>query len=98
MSSYDIPRLLKQPNERRVYTFDFSKNMTEDEAIAMINSFTASPSGLTIDQIVASGKQAQARIAGGASGTTYKITVQITTDSAAANILEGEANLFVRDI
>ena len=95
----DIPILEKQPAESRIFTFDFSANMADDESIASINSFTDSPTAeLTISEQSYSGKQVQARIAGGTADTVYKLTIVVTTDNTpTGNILEGEANLFVRD-
>jgi len=94
--SYAIPRLDKQPAESRLYTFDFSQLMLTGETVATIDSFTATPSGLTLGTAVASGQRVQNRISAGVTNTQYKITVVVTT--SLGNVLEGEANLFVRDI
>lgn len=94
--SYDVPKLIKQPSESRLYTFDFAANMGASESIVSVDSFTAAPSGLTLGSAAISGKRVQNRISGGTANTNYKITVVVTTD--AGNTLEGEANLFVRDI
>lgn len=93
--SYDLPYLEKQPVESRVYTFDFTPNMTESESITAITSLTAAPVGLTISGQVFSGKKVQARVAAGVDGTQYKFTVVVATDDG--NTLSMEANLLVRD-
>ena len=93
--TYDIPRATKQPSESRRYTFDFSKNMGVNDTIASVDSFTVSPSGPTLGSPVISGKQVQARVSGGTSGTQYKLTMVVTT--SASDIIEGEAQLFVRN-
>lgn len=94
--SYDIPKLIKQPSESRLYTFDFSANMGTSESITSVSSFTVAPAGPVLGTPTFSGKRVQNRISGGTANTNYKITVVVATD--AGNTLEGEANLFVRDI
>lgn len=93
--SYDLPYLEKQPVESRVYTFDFTPDMAEDEEIAAVVSIAASPAGLTLSEQAFAGKRVQVRVADGVTGTQYKFTVIVsTTDN---NTLSMEANLFVRD-
>lgn len=96
MGQLDIPHLIKQPSESRVYSLDFTANMSNDETISSIDSFTIAPAGPTLGTPSAAGKIVQNRISGGTDGTNYKITVVITTSDS--NILEGEAKLFVKDI
>lgn len=93
--SYDLPYLEKQPVESRVYTFDFTPDVAEDEEITALVSLGAAPAGLTLSEQAVSGKRVQVRVAGGVADTQYKFTVIVsTTDN---NILSMEANLFVRD-
>lgn len=88
--------LYKQPSESRVYDMDFAANMSTAETISSVTSYTASPSGLTLDPAVSiSGKKVQKRLSGGTAGTLYKITVVILT--SLGNVLEGEGQLHVLD-
>jgi hypothetical protein len=93
--SYDLPYLEKQPVESRVFTFDFTVDMAEDEALSSIISLTAAPAGLTLSGPSFSGKRVQIRAADGVADTQYKFTVVVGTDDG--NVLSMEANLFVRD-
>lgn len=94
---YDIAYLEKQPVESRIYTFDFTALMAEDESITAVTAFSVSPSGLTVAEIQFSGKRVQARISGGTNEVQYKITVVVMTDAGTGNTLSLEGNLFVRD-
>lgn len=99
-TTYDIPDLTKQPSESRTYTFDFGNNLQEGESIASINSFTyaADDTALTAGTPAFAGDLVQCRLSGGTDGVNYKITVIVTTNTPFSNVLEGEANLFVRAI
>lgn len=91
-----IITLTKQPSESRIYDMDFGANMSTAETIISVTSYTASPSGLTLDPAVSiSGKKVQKRISGGVAGTVYKVTAVILT--SLGNVLEGEGLLHVRD-
>lgn len=92
---YELPTLEKQPTESLLYDMDFVGRLEDGETLTAVSAVTGSPSGLTIGTASYSGTRAQFRISGGTSGTTYKITVTVTT--SASNTLEGEGNLFVRD-
>jgi hypothetical protein len=93
--SYDLPYLEKQPVESRVYTFDFTPDMAEDEEITTLLALGALPIGLTLSEQAFAGKRVQVRVAGGTADTQYKFTVVVGTSDN--NVLSMEANLFVRD-
>lgn len=90
--------LIKQPSESRLYSMEFAPNLAPGETISSVTSVTADPStGIDITAVpVASGTQAQQRIAGGTDGVQYKITFVVET--SAGNTLEGEGYLTVRQL
>ena len=94
--SNDIPKLLKQPAESRLYAMDFSANMAAADTISSITSVTATPTGLTLGTAAVSGQRVQFRISSGTGGTQYKITVVIVT--SAGDTLETEGYLEVKDL
>ena len=94
--SYEIPFGEKQPNESRLYTFDFTANLADPETITGVTGFAADTAGLTIGTPVFQGKMVQCRISGGVSGVQYRLTVTVTTSDG--NVLEGEADLFIREV
>lgn len=90
--------LIKQPNESRLYSMDFSANLASGETISSITSVTPEPTGPTIssEAVSSDGKSANFRIAGGTDGESYKITVIVVTSSS--NTLEDEGILLVKDL
>lgn len=91
-----LTTLYKQPSESRLYDVDFGANLASTETISSVTSYTATPSGLTLDPAIAiDGSKVQRRISGGTAGTQYKLTVVILT--SLGNILEGEGLLVVLD-
>lgn len=95
-----LPSLIKQPAESRLLSMDFSALLAQGETVLSVSSFTAdTPTGaaaLAISGILASGFYAQARVAGGTSGTVYKLTALVVTSQG--NTLEGEGLLQVKNL
>lgn len=87
--------LYKQPSESRIYTMDFSANMSSGETLVAVTSFTVSPAGLTYTSATPSGQVVAMRLSGGTDDVQYKITVVVTT--SAGNTLENEGYLLVRN-
>jgi len=91
--------LIKQPSESRLYTMDFRQLMTAAEAITAISSAVVTPTTLSPMNILSSafsGKKVQIRLNGGLDGTTYVLTVIVTTD--AGNTLEGDGSVKVENL
>lgn len=86
--------LVKQPGETREFAMDFSAK-THGVALSSVIGVTGSPAGLTITNERIDGAHVWFKIAGGADGTDYKITVQV--QDADGNVLEGDGMLYVRD-
>lgn len=87
--------LYKQPSESRLFSFEFSANMSSGETISSITSVIAAPTGVTLGTPTASGTKVQVRISGGTNNTQYTITGIVVT--SLGNILEGEGYLVVKD-
>ena len=90
-----LETLFKQPGESRLYTMDFSANMSSAETLASVVSVTADTVGITIGTPVYSGKNAQVRISGGTSGAQHKLTWVVTTSSG--NTLEADGYLKIEN-
>lgn len=90
-----IETLKKQPSESRLYTMDFSANLTTSETLASITSVTADIVGLSLGVPVLGSRSAQVRISGGTADVMYKITWVVVT--SAGNTLEAEGYLLVEN-
>jgi len=95
------PSVVKQPSESRLYEMDFSLLLGEAETIVTVDSVTVDPApesgGLSLDgPATAVGAVVRQRISGGTAGVRYKVTIVVTT--SAANVLEGEGIMHVRDL
>ena len=102
-------KVIKQPSESILYTFDFTPLLATDETISAISSFTEeTTSDLTIASTsvlaaavevdgvtIAIGKGVQGRISGGTDGWDYRIEVVVTTSDS--NTREMDGILQVRD-
>ena len=101
--------LYKQPSEERLYDFDMSpaglrsteivQNVLDISAIA-VDDCGEEIAGATLPTFpgapIASGQVIQTLIAGGISGTLYKITIKFSTDSSP--ICEEDFLLYVHDV
>jgi hypothetical protein len=96
--------LIKQPNEKRQYTMDFSNLMAAGELIeesspAPSVSFEDRGGGgstdLTITGVEVSGQNVNMWISGGIHARTYRVEVLIETNGG--QILEGDGKLKVTD-
>lgn len=100
---------VKHPAESILFAVDFSRLLASGESLSTVSPVTALPSGLTLSGqavnttafdddeggIVAIGKGAQFRIAGGSAGIDYSLTVTVTT--TAGNTRVAVCVLQVRD-
>ena len=93
-------RLCKQPAEKRKFSMDFSNLLATGESITTISSVTSEEidggtSDLTITGETLSGSNVEMFIEAGASGKTYRVEVTVNTD--ASQILQGDGILYVSD-
>ncbi len=99
-----VPRALKQPEEDRLYEFDFGNllgaaTLAASPAPAVAQekqNLVAGSLALTLGSPAVASPKVQVRIAGGTAGEDYKVTV-IARDSAG-NTLEADGLLQVRDL
>lgn len=72
--------------------------MVASETILTIVSVVATPASpvLTVGSSAISGQKVQVRLSGGTDGTTYKVTIKITTSNS--NTIEGDGELQVEDL
>jgi hypothetical protein len=91
----NIETLYKQPSESRLYTMDFSANLTTGETIASVTSVTADVAGLTIGVPAVSGRAVQVKLSAGTADVLYKVTFMVVT--SAGNILEAEGYLKIEN-
>lgn len=95
MPAKRAPEVLgKVPWEQKFYNFEFADELETGEAIT---GATASvlPSGPTLASETYNGTIAQVKISGGTAGTTYEVTMKITTD--AGESIQGSGLLEVSE-
>lgn len=92
-----IPIFDKQPGETLDYDVDLSEFLPSTDAPASVTK-AVSPSGLSLGttSINASTKVVKQWISGGAAGTTYKVTLTIT--STEGRIKEVEFKIRVKEL
>jgi hypothetical protein len=93
-------RLCKQPGEKRRFSMEFAALLSSGETITSIASVTSEEidggvSDLTITGETINGSKIEMYIEGGTSGLTYRIEITINTN--ASQILQGDGILFVSD-
>jgi hypothetical protein len=89
--------LIKQPSESRVYAVNFRNLLATGDSITAVTSVTASPTAeLTFGTAVISSPRVKFRVEDGVAGTSYKITVVVTTTSG--DTLKGDGDLEVSDL
>ena len=101
---------VKHPAESILFGVDLTRLLSTGETLSAVSSVASLPTGLTISNqavngavfdndeggSVAVGKGAQFRIAGGAAGTDYTLTVTVST--TAGNTRVAVCSLQVRDV
>lgn len=86
---------VKDPDESKLYTVDFSDVLATGETLLGTPTVTPNPSGLTITAATITDSVVQFRAAGGTSGTFYAIDVIIGTSTSST--LNASVNLVVQD-
>jgi hypothetical protein len=100
---------VKHPGESILFGVDFSRLLVTGETLSTVSGVAATPAGLTISSqavnaaafdndeggSVSIAKGAQFRVAGGAAGSDYALTVTVTT--SAGNTRVAVCQLQVRD-
>ena len=84
----------KQPADRLDYDFDYTRFLAATDAIESA-VFTVEPSGLVIDATITEPTFTKVWLAGGTTGTTYKVTCTVTTDHG--RIKQDELKVRVRE-
>ena len=78
--SYEFKAPLKDPASVLRHAFDWrGKGWLEVDETITSQTVTATPAGMTIDQVTESDGVVGYRIAGGVDGAQYTVTCQITT-------------------
>ncbi len=95
-SSLSANNLIKQAQETRTYSMDFSNLMASTETISSITSVTSelrggSTSDLTIASEAISGQTVTMVISNGTKSNTYRVEITITT--SGLQILQGDGLL-----
>ena len=88
--------VLKDPDEVRACTFDWTRGLNAGATITGTNTWTVTPAGPTISgqSIVLGGLKTTALISGGTAGVTYVVTNRIGTSDGET--LEESGKLRVR--
>lgn len=86
--------LLKDPDETKTYTIDFSNGLASGETIST-ESLSISPSGLTDSSLTSDDDTVQFKLSGGTLDTTYIVTATVTTSNS--NTLQNSFSIAVKD-
>ena len=87
------PTLIKNSNESRLYDVNFSARLATGETLSS-PTVSSSPTGLTVGSPVVSNGIVQFRLSGGTAGTTYTISVVVSTSNG--NTLSACVKLLVQ--
>lgn len=97
-----LPAVIKQPNENRIYTFDFSallglNTISSVTSVVQDNQNLVSGStALSLTSITNSDNKVQVRISSGTDKEHYKLTALVL--DTGGNTLEGDGMMFVEDL
>lgn len=86
----------KQPVEVLDYDIDYSEWLTAGDNVQSIAAPLVEPAGLVVDSTFVNDPVVKIWLSGGISGTTYKITVTMTT--ADGRVKQDEFRVKVKDI
>ena len=80
---------LQDPDESRVYTFDFDDRLAAGVTITTA-TFTITPAstGLTKDNPSTTARTASVRLIGGTMGVSYRINCKIVTDESPSQTID----------
>jgi len=93
--------LTKQPSEIFSFNMDFGKMLASTETIstrtvtAVISGTSTDATSTVIDSSAISSSIIQVKVKAGATGTSYKITIKITTSTG--NVFEDEVTMTVTE-
>lgn len=85
----------KQPAERFSYTIDYSEALTAGDNIAAVTA-AVSPPGLVVDNVGAYDPIVRFWASGGTNGSTYKVTVTVTTDDG--RVFQDEVAFKIKEV
>ena len=80
----------QKPDDRLDYDIDFSRWLTDDDAIT--DATAQADDGITVEQVQVFGQIVKVWVSGGQVGKTYKITIVATTADARVK----EESFFIR--
>lgn len=93
----------KQPDETRLFNFDFKPKMETGETILSVDSTVTDPAGITFGTTTINAQNVEILVSGGTGAisteieyNTYKLTVIVTT--SLGQILELDVLLNIKDI
>lgn len=86
----------KQPGERISNSILYADALDDGDTLEQILSCTATPSDLSVSPVLVSDDRIRIWAEGGSDGSTYKITVRVST--AGGEILEDELFCKVKEI
>lgn len=85
----------KQPVEVLDYDIDCSEWLVSDDALASATA-VVDGTGLIVDSVLISSPRVKVWLSGGTNGSTYKVTVTITTEDG--RVKQVEFRVRVRDV
>jgi hypothetical protein len=84
----------KQPSEKKTVSVSFSKELDDGDSISSVSVYKVYPNSMTVTGSVA-GRKADLLLEDGYAGTSYLITVRVTTTGTL--VYEKEAIVNVED-
>lgn len=91
-----LGRWVKQPNERLSYAVDFTDWLAERPGNSIASFTVVATPGITVVATSKTGAIISTLLSGGTEGTTYKITVTVTT-SASSEVKEAEFTVKIKE-
>lgn len=92
-----LGRWTKQPGERLAYAVDFTDWLAERPGNAIASYTVVAAPGITLVTHSRTGAVITALLADGTVGTTYKVTVTVTT-SASGEVKEAEFTVKIKEV
>ena len=90
-----FPKRLKQPDEKRTLTFDFSAKIVPGTTLTGAATLIAE-TGLTVSSGTVAATTVTCQVSGGILGTAYKVTCRCNATNG--DILELDATVVIKEV
>lgn len=88
--------LTKQPDERRIQEFDYTRALSSGDTLSSAALKSVSPSGVSVSSVSVSSPSVYFIVSGGTDDTDY--TVTLTVDTTLGESFEDELLVKIREV